>query len=98
MVRRRAVNPEDRAPSPEKLPLLYQTLVPLSPQRHGSLGLKERGGYEFAKNTNVIPLTVDEIPTAMRRYPIVLAPGVPATPVALVGFERGKNAHVEEDG
>ncbi|MCY4333680.1 MAG: SapC family protein [Litoreibacter sp.] len=98
MVRRRAVDPEDRAPSSDKLPLLYRTLVPLTPERHQATRLQERQDYGFAASANVIPLTVDEFPVAMRHYPIVLAPGAPATPVALVGFERGKNAYVDENG
>lgn len=98
MVRRRAVSPEDKAPSAEKLPLLYRTLVPLVPERHMDLRLNGRRDYSFAAEANAIPLTVDEIPTAMRHYPIVLAPGRTATPVALVGFEQGKNAFVDKDG
>lgn len=98
MVRRRAVSPQDTAPSPEKLPLLYRTLVPLAPERHKDMCLAETRDYGFAAEANAIPLTVDEIPTAMRHYPVVLAPGAPATPVALVGFERGRNAHVNADG
>lgn len=77
---------------------MYRTLVPLAPERHKDLKLQERASYDFAATANVIPLTVDEFPVAMRHYPIVLAPGDPATPVALVGFERGKNAHVDADG
>ncbi|MEM9685223.1 MAG: SapC family protein [Pseudomonadota bacterium] len=98
MVRRRAVNPEDKAPSSDRLPLLYRTLVPLTPERHKDLRLLDRRDYGFAAEANAIPLTIDEIPVAMRHYPIVLAPGNPATPVALVGFERGKNMHIGEDG
>ncbi len=98
MVTRRAVSPEDKAPSPDKLPLLYRTLAPIVPERHASMKLANNRDFSFAAEANAIPLTVDEIPTAMRHYPIVLAPGKPATPVALVGFERGKNLQVMEDG
>lgn len=98
MVRRRAISPEDKAPDSQKLPLLYRTLVPLTPERHKALKLGEIRDFSFASEANAIPLTVDEIPTAMRNYPIVLAPGSPATPVALVGFEQGKNTFVDGDG
>jgi hypothetical protein len=98
MVRRRAVDPADRAPSSDKLPLLYRTLVPLAPERHQGVRVLDRKDYSFAATANVIPLTVDEFPVAMRHYPIVLALGEPATPVALVGFERGQNAYVDADG
>ena len=98
MVRRRAINPEDKAPASQKLPLFYRTLVPLTPERHADLRLGENRDFSFAATANAIPLTVDEIPTAMRDYPIVLAAGTPATPVALVGFEQGKNTFVDSDG
>ncbi|MEL6523441.1 MAG: SapC family protein [Pseudomonadota bacterium] len=98
MVRRRAVNSEYHNANPSKLPLLYRTLVPLTPEHHANLRLKSERDYGFASQANAIPLTVDEFPVAMRHYPIVLAAGEPATPVALVGFERGINAHVREDG
>ncbi|MEM7472283.1 MAG: SapC family protein [Pseudomonadota bacterium] len=98
MVRRRAVSPDDKAPASQKLPLFYRTLVPLTPERHASLALGTRRDFSFASQANAIPLTVDEIPTAMRHYPIVLAAGNPATPVALVGFEQGKNNFVDADG
>ena len=98
MVRRRAISPEDKAPASQKLPLLYRTLVPLAPERHADLRLGETRDFSFAATANAIPLTVDEIPTSMRDYPIVLAAGDPATPVALVGFEQGKNSFVDADG
>ena len=98
MVRRRAISPEDKAPASQKLPLFYQTLVPLTPERHADLRMGENRDFSFASTANAIPLTVDEIPTAMRDYPIVLAAGNPATPVALVGFEQGKNTFVDADG
>lgn len=97
MSRRRAVDPDDRAPNIDKLPLFYRTLVPLAPERHQTLRLATERQFGFAAKANAIPVTVDEFPVAMRHYPIVLAPGSPATPVALVGFERGKNAFVTED-
>jgi len=98
MVKRRAVDPKDKAPSPAKLPLMYQTLVPLVPERHAALRLATKRNYQFSATSSAIPITVDEMPTAMRHYPIVFAPGEVATPVALVGFERGINAMIDHDG
>lgn len=98
MARRRAVSAEDKALSPERLPLLYKTMVPLAPERQGSLRVRAERDFQVAADVNAIPLTADEFPRAMRDYPIVIAPGDTPAPVALVGFERGKNDFVEEDG
>ena len=98
MVRRRAVSAEDKAVSPARLPLLYKTMVPLAPERQGNLRVRAERDFQVAGEVNAIPLTVDEFPRAMRDYPIVIAPGDVPAPVALVGFERGKNDFVEDDG
>lgn len=98
MARRRAVNPEDKVVDPGALPLLYRALAPLAPERHSALRVKETRDYQVASDVNAIPLTVDEFPRAMRDYPIVMARGEVPTPVALVGFEKGRNDFVGADG
>lgn len=98
MARRRAVSAEDRTVAPDRLPLLYKTMVPLVPERHGGYVLRQNRDYQIASGVNAIPLTVDEFPRAMRDYPIVISSGDTPTPVALVGFQRGKNDFVEADG
>lgn len=41
---------------------------------------------------------MDEFPQAMRSYPIVIAAGASPMPVALVGFQAGRNDHVDAEG
>ncbi len=98
MVQRRAVNRADKELQPEKLPTLYKTLVPLTPERHDMYYLSRERSYEYAQTTNAIPITADEFPQAMRSYPIVLAGHDTPTPVALVGYSAGHNDHVAKDG
>jgi hypothetical protein len=98
MVKKRAVSPDDNVLDQGKLPMLYRTLAPISPERHGSLGILSDRDYSFASKSNAIPITADEFPRAARDYPIVVASGATPVPVALVGFERGKNDHVDSDG
>ncbi|MEL7027118.1 MAG: SapC family protein [Pseudomonadota bacterium] len=98
MARRRAVSPADKSTSPEKLPLLYRTMVPLSAERQGALRLRSKRDFQVAAAVNAIPLTVDEFPRAMQDYPIVIASGSTPMPVALVGFQKGKNDFVSADG
>ena len=98
MVQRRAVDKADKDLQPKTLPTLYKTLVPLVPERHSTYFLSEARSYEYASQTNAIPITTDEFPQAMRSYPIVFAGGDTPTPVALVGFSPAQNDHVAKDG
>lgn len=98
MVQRRAVNRADKELQPETLPTLYKTLVPLTAERHAGYYLSKERSYDYAAETNAIPITADEFPQAMRHYPIVLAGADVPTPVALVGFSAGKNDYVRKDG
>ena len=98
MVKRRAISKEDKAMEPQNLPLLYKTLVPLLPERHSGLSLAAQKSFDFASTANAIPLTVEEFPLALRHYPIVLSGGQMPTPLALVGFQKGKNDYVDADG
>ncbi|MBM7070299.1 SapC family protein [Actibacterium sp. 188UL27-1] len=98
MVKRRAVSRHDKQLQPETLPLLYQTLVPLSPEGQGSLGFQADRDFSFAARANAIPLTADEFPMALKDYPIVFSAGAKSTPLALVGMQQGRNDHVTADG
>ncbi|MEO0702326.1 MAG: SapC family protein [Pseudomonadota bacterium] len=98
MTRRRAVSPEETKQNADTLPVFYKTMVPLSPEQHGGLRLRLDREVGFAATANAIPVLADEFPRAMRDYPIVIADGDTPTPVALVGFEQGKNDQVTADG
>ncbi|WP_299871997.1 SapC family protein [uncultured Sulfitobacter sp.] len=98
MVKRRAVSKADKELQPDRLPMLYKTLVPLTAERQSGTYLSPERDYAFANMVNAIPVTTDEFAPAMRNYPIVLAGGDVPTPVALVGFETGRNDHVDADG
>lgn len=98
MVQRRAVSRADKEIQAETLPTLYKTLVPLTAERHGTYFLSKDRSYDYAADTNAIPITADEFPQAMRHYPIVLAGADSPTPVALVGFSAGRNDYIQADG
>ena len=78
--------------------LFYENAIPVSPTNHRDLCI-ERVNYSFASNVNAVPLVAAEIPAAATDYPIVFA-GQPENtmPVAILGLERGRNQHVDEDG
>lgn len=98
MVKRRAISREDKALEPKSLPHLFQSLVPLLPDRHGNLHLSGTKSYDFASTANAIPLTAEEFPLALRHYPIVFSGGEAPMPLALVGVTQGTNDFVEADG
>lgn len=98
MVKRRAVSKADKDMQPDRLPMLYKTLVPLTAERQSGYYLSPERDYAYANMVNAIPLTTDEFAPAMRNYPIVLAGSDVPSPVALVGFETGRNDHVTADG
>lgn len=98
MVKRRAVSKADKALQPDTLPMLYKSLVPLTPERHRGLYLSAERRYDYAATVNAIPLTAEEFAPAQRNYPIVFAGEAQPTPVALVGTVKGRNEFVSADG
>jgi hypothetical protein len=82
-----------------RLPLFYQSLMPLSHQEHDKHALKERILHPFAHGANAVPLTVDEFALAQRHYPIVFAPGDDGgAPLALLGLQEGENLFCSATG
>lgn len=90
----------DDAPTAQatRLPMLYKSLVPLTPSQHGNRYMSVERNYDFAATANAIPLTGDEFPQALRHYPIVISGGDAPTPVALVGRTAGTNDQIDENG
>lgn len=87
------------APSTQpRLPLFYNSLVPLSPALHRNLSLADELSIDFARTAHAVPLTVEEFVIAQRFYPIVFAPGDPGTPLALLGLTEGENLFMDADG
>lgn len=81
-----------------RLPLFYKSLAPLDPRKHANLRLKSKGDYGFARDSNMMPLLCIEFGMAQKSYPIVFTKNAPHLPMALAGFEQGKNPMVREDG
>jgi hypothetical protein len=52
----------------------------------------------FIRNTNIIPLLLDEFLNAALYYPIIFINGPPLIPVAVVGLEPDRNLFVNEEG
>ena len=80
------------------LPLFYRQPVALSAALHSELSLAPKENYAFARNTNSIPLTLNEFDFACRHYPIVFTASKPTVPVAVTGIAQDRNLFVDEQG
>ena len=78
---------------------MYSNVVPLSSEAHGDWNLQVTGGYGFARHLNLLPLVLRELPLAAAEFPIVFVrEGDDIRVVAMMGFKKGENLFVHEDG
>lgn len=93
------VDPVDSSSSTRtSLPLFYRCPVPLDLHRHAGAGVKADLGLGFARETNAIPLVLDEVAPASAHVPIVFTKsGTPAM-VGVVGFADQVNLFLGADG
>ena len=79
--------------------LLYKQPELLNHQVHGSLGLSRPGRpFEFARGARVLPLTLGEIPSAQKHYPVIFSDLDNPMPLAVVGRDENVNLFVDEHG
>ncbi|MDF1765999.1 MAG: SapC family protein [Gammaproteobacteria bacterium] len=78
---------------------LYQQPEVLTLEDHGSLGItpNERP-FDFVKDERAIPLTMVEISSAQRHYPIVFSNMEDPVPMAVLGLPGGGNVFIDEQG
>ncbi|GLR46986.1 SapC family protein [Sphingomonas astaxanthinifaciens] len=80
------------------LPMLYNTLEPVSTQQHGTLKVRGIETLPALATTHAIPLTVDEFALAQRHFPIIFSSGDEPVPLALMGLNEGVNTFVDAEG
>ena len=79
--------------------LLYEQPELLNHQEHGALGLRRpERPFEFARRVRVLPLTLAEIPSAQKHYPVIFADLDNPVPLAVVGRDEDVNLFVNENG
>lgn len=85
--------------SPVGQKLFYRQPELLNHQSHGSLGLRipERP-FEFARKSRALPVTLSEIASAQKRFPIVFSDLENPVPVAVVGTREDVNLFIDENG
>ncbi|MBV9551048.1 MAG: SapC family protein [Alphaproteobacteria bacterium] len=79
--------------------LIYDNVVPVTRDQHGKLALKPTGDYDFARQTNSVPLVVGEFALTAMHYAIVFGqtPDGPI-PAAVLGVRDNENAFISADG
>ena len=78
--------------------LFYKNPQPLTPEKHGGLGVKQvPEPFAFLRTSHAIPLTISEFGTAAASYPIIFV-GTDLTPVAVMGIRQDENLFVTEAG
>lgn len=71
----------------------------LTREKHGELGLAStKKRYGFCSTARVVPVTVSEIPAAIKNYPVVFLSGDNPVMVAVTGLVDEVNLFVDEDG
>ena len=88
---------QDTAPVGQKL--FYRQPELLNPEAHGELGLHlpERP-FEFARACRALPVTLSEIASAQKHYPIVFSNLDNPMPLAVVGTRDDVNLFIDENG
>ena len=86
------------APQQTGLPILYNDLIPLSSNEHGTWKTNTMNGAPFLKEVHAIPVTIDEFVTVQRHYPIIFADAENPIPLALMGLNEGVNVFIGDDG
>lgn len=78
--------------------LFYQKPEPLSPEQHGSLGVKQIDQpFGFLRVAHAIPVTVTEFGMAASAFPVIFV-GDDKTPIAAMGVRQGQNLFVNDKG
>lgn len=79
--------------------LIYDDVVPVTRQAHGNHSLKRGNTYEFARQTNAVPLVLAEFPQVSQDFAIVFtetSEGI--MPAVVLGARNDENAYVAADG
>ncbi len=78
---------------------LFQKPELVNKEQHGDLGVSQpEKRYGFCADIRAVPLTVSEIPAAMKDYPVVFASPDQMLPIAVTGLIDNVNLYVDENG
>lgn len=79
--------------------LFYEEVVPVSQQAHADLCVDTSAGFEFARQSNFVPVAAVEFERAAWKYPIVfVSQGDAFVPAVILGFGDNDNLFVTDEG
>jgi hypothetical protein len=79
--------------------LFYEQPELLNHEVHGSLGLRRpERPFDFARRVRVLPLTLGEITSAQKHYPVIFSDLDNPVPLAVLGRDEDDNLFVDENG
>ena len=82
----------------DSMPLLYKNPQQLNAEQHDGYKLNFEVGFGFARNTNSVPLVIEEFGATCRDYVIVFSTGEVALPLVVLGVQSDHNAYVNDKG
>lgn len=78
--------------------LIYESVVPVSAQRHADVSVEATRDYGFSASVNAVPLMAVEFLAAASEYAIVFTEvGDDVLPAAVLGVRGGHNVYVADD-
>jgi hypothetical protein len=88
---------QDTTPVGQKL--FYRQPELLNHQSHGALGLRMPARpFEFARKSRAVPVTLSEIASAQKHFPVVFSDLENPVPLAVVGTRDDVNLFIDENG
>jgi hypothetical protein len=98
-IERSAMSESNAAPQISGKMFLYEKPELLNFEQHGDLGIAPNPApFKFAVRTRALPLTVSEIASATRDYPVVFMSVEDPVPMAVVGLVEDVNLYIGENG
>ncbi|VAW05916.1 hypothetical protein MNBD_ALPHA01-1207 [hydrothermal vent metagenome] len=79
-------------------PVLYERIVPLSVKLHQDLKMADKMNFSFAVRVNAVPIVMQELPMAVKYFPIVFAGGGSGIMLAVLGIKNEENLFVDDEG
>ena len=87
----------NKAEQAAQMPVLYEKITPLLTDLHKDLKLVSNQNCEFAANINSVPITMQELPLAVKDFPVIFAGDNSGTLLAVLGIKPGENLFVDKD-
>ncbi|NRA30914.1 MAG: SapC family protein [Parvularculaceae bacterium] len=91
--------PQSAAPTVEGQMYLFRQAELITREAHGGMGISQpERPLGFAEAARAVPVTMSEISTAMRYYPIIFSSSENPIPLAVLGLMDDVNLFVEDNG